>query len=61
MGQPVLVGNEAADAVAEALGQHRDDAVDQVGGVAALAGLAVEGTAGFYVVGNVGDVHGEFP
>ncbi len=60
-GQPFHVGLERAQLVAQRFGQHRDDPVDQVGRVAALACLHVEGGAGLDVVGHVGDVNPEAP
>ena len=53
----VAAVDQRAEVAGEAVGQHRDDAVGEVGGVAAAAGLAVEGGAGGDVMGDVGDRH----
>ena len=55
-GEAVLALDERAEAVGDFLGQHGHDGADEVGGVAAFLGFAVEGGAGFHVGGNVGDV-----
>ena len=47
--------DERAEVAGEAVREHGDDAVGEVGGVAAAAGLAVEGAAGADVGGDVGD------
>jgi len=60
-GEAIGVGFEGAEAVGEGFGEHGDDAVDEVGGVASGLGFAVEGGAGFDVVGDVSDVDGEDP
>ena len=52
---------EAADAVAQALREHRDDAVGEVDAVAARERLAVEGAAGADIMGDIGDVDAEPP
>ena len=54
--EAILRFDEAAQAVRERVREHRDDAADEVGGVAAGAGLAVEGGAGADVGAHVGDV-----
>ena len=45
MRQPIDVGIQAANAVAQALGQHRDDAVGKINTVAAALRLAIERAA----------------
>ena len=60
-GEALFALHEGADAVAEPRGEHGQDAVGQIGGVAALGGFEVEGAAGAHVVADVGDVDGEFP
>ena len=52
-----LVLTEGADFVAEFLGEHGDGAVDEVDGGSALIGFAVDGAAGFHIIGNVGNMH----
>ena len=47
--------DERAEVAGQPVGQHRHDAVGEVGRVAAAAGLAVERGAGADVVGDVGD------
>ena len=54
-GGPVLAFAQAAEAVAQPLGQHRLDAVGEVDAVALLAGLLVQGHAVADVGGDVGD------
>ena len=60
-GQAIHPGFERAQLVAEALGQHGDDAVHQVGGVAPLPGLGVQGGPGPDVMRHIGDVDPQFP
>ena len=50
---------ERAEFVAELLRKHRDRAVHQVDGRAALAGLLVDQRAGTDIPGHVGDVHAD--
>ena len=57
--EAVNAGVEAADAVAELLRQHRDDAVHEVDARAALARLAVERLAFAHVPADIGDVDAE--
>ena len=59
LGEAVLCFDEAAQAVGKSLWQHRDDGADQVGAVATLPGLLVEGGAGLDVGGYVGDVNAD--
>ena len=59
--EPVLVGPQAADAVRELLGEHRDDLVDEVHACAALGRLAVERAALADVEPDVRDVDAERP
>ena len=47
--------DERAEVARQAVGEHRDDPVGEVGGVAPAAGLAVERRAGADVGGDVGD------
>ena len=61
LGQAIHIGLERADAVAEFHGQHRQDAVHEVGRVSTLDGFLIHRAAGLDVVGNIGDVHGELP
>ena len=56
-GQPVLVGPERAEVVAQALGQHGQHAVDQVDRAGALTCLHVHGRVPWEIVRDVGDVH----
>ena len=60
VGEAGLAGYEAAQVVGEALREHGNDAVDKVGGVTALACLAVELGAVADVGGDVGDVDTKF-
>ncbi len=60
-GEAIDVGFEGADAVGEFDGEHGEDAVDEVGGVAAFDGFLVHGGAGFDVVGDIRDVDFEVP
>ena len=60
-GEPIHPRLQRAHAVAQPLRQHRDDAVGEVGRVAARARLAVERIAGPHVVRDVRDVDAEPP
>ena len=60
-GQAVHVRLERAQFVAQRLRQHRDDAVHQVGRVAALARLVVQRRAGLHVMRHVRDVDPQLP
>ena len=53
--QPILLGDQRADARRQRLGQHRDRAVGQVDAAAALARLDVDRRALAHVVRDVGD------
>ena len=57
--EAVDAGVEAADAVAEFLRQHRDDAVDEVDTRAALACLAVERLILTHIPADIGDIDAE--
>ena len=57
LGQAVLAFDEAAQPVGQLLRQHRDDGPDQIGGVAAALGFAVDRTARLHVAADVRDVH----
>ena len=61
MGQAVHRWIETANAVAQSLRQHRNDAIGQINAVAALVRFAVQRRARFHVGGNVGDVDTETP
>jgi len=61
MGQPLDVRLETADAVAEALRQHRNDAIGEINAVAAFDRFFVELAPGNNVSSDVGDVHAEPP
>ena len=52
---PVDAVDQRAEIAREAVGEHRHDAVGEVGGVAAAAGLAVQRAVGADVGGDVGD------
>ena len=52
---------EAADAIAECLGEHRDDPVGEINAVSPRVRLAVEGGLGFHIVGHIGDVDADTP
>ena len=60
-GQAVLVGTQAAEPVAQGLGQHRNDAVGEVNAVAPLVGFDIEWRAGLHVVRDIRDVDGQMP
>ena len=55
------IGLERAKLVAQRFGQHRNDAIDQICGIAAFARLDVEGAVGLDVMRDVGDVDPKFP
>ena len=61
MRQPDDVGIEAANAIAQALRQHRDDAIDEVNAVPTMQRLAIECAARGDISGDVRDVDPEFP
>ena len=52
---------EAADAIAECLGEHRDDSIGQINAVSPRVRLAVEGGLGFHIVGDIGDMDADTP
>ncbi len=56
LAQAILALDERAEAVGQLFREHGHDGADEVGGVAALEGLLVEGGAGLHVGGDVGDV-----
>ena len=57
--EAVFARHEAADAVGELFGQHRNHLVDQVHARAALARLGIEFGTGAHEMGDVRDVHAE--
>src|SRR5215831_186232 len=59
--QAFLAGLQGTDAVREGFGKHGNRAVDEVDGIAAEAGFAIEGRFRMNVVGDVGDVNLEQP
>ena len=59
--QPVDVRLERAQLVAQLLRQHRDNAIHEIGRVAAAARLLVQCTLGRHVMRNIGDVHPQSP
>ena len=59
--QAIHVGLERAEFVAQGFRQHRDDAVNEIGGVAAFARLDIQRRAGLHVVRHVSDVNPELP
>ena len=61
LGQAIHVGLQRAEFITQGFGQHRDDAVHEVGGVAALARLDIQGGAGLHVIRYVRDVNPELP
>ena len=54
--QAVLGLDERAQSARQRVREHRDDRADEVGGIAAFAGLDVEGRTRLHVGGDVGDV-----
>jgi len=54
--EAIFAGLQRAHAVGEGLGKHGDGAIEEVNGVAAETGFAVERGFGRDVVGDVGDV-----
>src|SRR5262249_27519766 len=61
MGQPIDMRIQAANTVAQALGQHRNHAVGQINTVAATLRFAIECTAGPDIRTYVGDVNAKLP
>ena len=59
--QLLLVGTQRADAVAEALGEHRHHAVHKVYRCCARHGLAIDYGVGLHIVSYVGDMHPHLP
>ena len=59
--EAVDFGFQRAKFIAELFVQHRDDAVDKIRGIAAAFCFLIEGCAGAYVMGDIGDVDPEFP
>ncbi len=59
--QPVLVRDQRAQAVGKFLREHRQHAIREVHGRAALARLHVQRAAGLHVVADVGDRHDHPP
>lgn len=60
-GQTVHPGSKRTEFVAEGLGEHGDDAIDEVGRIATAAGFGIEGGTGLHIVRHVGDVDPEPP
>ena len=60
-GQAVHPRLEAANAVAEPLGQHRDNPVGKVNAIAAEKRFTVQGPARPHIMGYIGNVHAEAP
>ena len=61
LGEAFDVGLERAQFIAQGLWEHRDDAVHEVGGVAALAGFFIQQGTGLHVMRDIGDVYPELP
>src|SRR5262245_6518115 len=61
MCEPIDSRIEAANAVAQALRQHRDHAIGQVNAVTSPSCLAVQRAAGLDIPGDIGDMHAEPP
>ena len=59
-GEPVFVGTEGAEVVAEPFREHGDGAVNEVDAGAAEVGFVVDGRAGTDEMGDVGDVDAHF-
>jgi len=55
--EALFAGIERAHAVGESFRKHGNGAIDEVDGIAAEAGFAIERRLGTNVVGDVGDVH----
>ena len=60
-GQPNDIRIQTADAIAQALRQHRDDPIDEVNAVSAPQRLAIERATRHDVGRDVRDVNSEFP
>jgi hypothetical protein len=50
LGKAIDIRLEGTQFIAERFREHRDDAVHEVGGIAATAGFNVQGCFGFYVM-----------
>ena len=61
MCEPVDSWLETANAVAQPFRQHRNHAVGQIHAIPAPARFAIQRAAGFYVRGDIGNVHTEPP
>ena len=61
LGQAIHLGLQRTQFIAERFGEHRDDPVHQVRGIAALAGFGVQRRAGPDIVGHIGDVNPQAP
>src|SRR6266571_7173288 len=61
MCEPIDSWVEAANAVAQSLRQHRDHAIGQINAVAAPARFAIQRAPGFYIGGDIGNMHAEPP
>ena len=61
LGEAIHIGFERAEFVTQGFGQHRYDAVHEIGGVAAFARLDIQGRAGLHVMRHVGDVDPKLP
>jgi hypothetical protein len=55
--EALFAGIERAHAVGESFRKHGNGAIDEVDGITAKTGLAIERRLGTNIVGNVGDVH----
>ena len=60
-GQPVDTLLEAANAVAQCFGQHRNDAVGEVNAIPARVGFVVESGLWLHVVRDIGDMDAHAP
>ena len=61
MGQAVDAWVKTAYAVAQTLGQHRDNAVRQINAITPAPGFPIKSSPRCYVCGNIGDVNSELP
>ena len=61
MRQPIDVGVQAANAIAQPLGQHRNYTVRQVNTVAAALRLAIERAAGPHIRADICDMNAQLP
>ena len=61
MCEPIDSWVETANTVAQSLWQHRNYAIGQINAIAAPARFAVQRCPGFYVGGDIGNVHAEAP